>query len=220
VSAVTVDALRHVHRPPQGDDPLTLLLLHGTGATEHDLLPLGELLAPSARLLSPRGRVLERGMPRWFRRHAEGVFDLDDLRARAHELADWVEVAAESYDLDRSRVVAAGFSNGANIAGATLLLRPDTLRAALLFAPMLPFEPEELPDLSAVAVFLSAGRADPICPPEQVERLAGLLTDAGAVVDLRWHGGGHQLTREHAELARDWLARWRDATATQPGGLP
>ena len=215
----TVDALTHVHQPPRDDDPLTLLLLHGTGATERDLLPLADLLAPAARVLSPRGTVSEQGMPRWFRRHAEGVFDLDDLVLRTHELADWVEAAVESHGADPTRVVAAGFSNGANIAGSTLLLRPGTLRAALLFAPMLPLEPEELPDLSHTGVFLSAGTADPICPPAQVERLAELLTDAGASVELDWHPGGHQLDRGQAEAGRAWLDRWRDATATGVGGV-
>lgn len=214
-----IDTLTHVHRPATGDDPLTLLLLHGTGATEHDLLPLAERLAPTARVLSPRGRVLEQGMPRWFRRHAEGVFDLDDLRERTHELADWLDVAAETYEIDTTRVVAAGFSNGANIAAATLLLRPRSLRAALLFAPMLPLEPDRLEDLAHVAVFVSAGRADPICPPEQVERLVRLLTEAGAVVEVRWHEGGHELAREHAEAGRAWLDRWRAGSATDVDGV-
>ena len=220
MSDVSLDALVHVHRPPLDQDPLTLLLLHGTGATEQDLLPLGELLAPTARLISPRGRVLEHGMPRWFRRHAEGVFDLDDLVARTHELADWLETASEAYEADATRLVAAGFSNGANIAGALLLLRPRTLRAAALFAPMLPLEPEELPDLRHVAVFVSAGRRDPICPPEQVERLASLLADAGATVALHWHDGGHEVALEHARAAADWLARWRQVTACDLDGLP
>jgi predicted esterase len=220
VSPTTVDTLVHVHRAPRGEDPLSLLLLHGTGATEHDLLPLAGMLAPTARVLAPRGRVLEHGMPRWFRRHAEGVFDLDDLVERAHELADWLDAAADTYGLDPTRLVAAGFSNGANIAGALLLLRPESLRAALLFAPMLPLEPPVLPDLRHVAVFVSAGRGDPICPPEQVERLAGLLTDAGAAVDVRWHPGGHELAREHAEAGRDWLDRWRGSSATDVDALP
>lgn len=219
MSVTTIDTLAHVHRPPSGDDPLTLLLLHGTGATEHDLLPLADVLAPTARVLSPRGRVLEHGMPRWFRRHAEGVFDTEDLIERTHELADWLEVAAGAYHVDTTRVVAAGFSNGANIAGSTLLLRPRTVRAALLFAPMLPFDPEQLEDLGHVAVFISAGRADPICPPGQVERLAELLTDAGAAVEVRWHDGGHELTPQQAEAGRAWLERWRAGSATDLDGV-
>lgn len=217
MSDVTLDDLVHIHRDPGSREHLTLLLLHGTGATERDLLPLGEVLAPSARLLSPRGRVLENGMPRWFARHAEGVFDLDDLTARAHELADWVGIAAEAYRADPGQIVAAGFSNGANIAGAVLLLRPHVLRAAALFAPMLPLEPSTLPDLADIPVFISAGRRDPICPPEQVERLGQLLTDAGAMVRLSWHDGGHELSLEHARAARAWLEQWRGGA--QPGEM-
>ncbi len=217
--SVPLDTLVHVHRPPTDDDRLTLLLLHGTGADEHDLLPLGDVLAPVARLLSPRGRVAEQGRARWFRRHAEGVFDLEDLHARTHELADWLNTACEEYGADATRLVAAGFSNGANIAGGMLLLRPRALRAAALFAPMLPLEPEALPDLGHTAVFVSAGRRDPICPPEQVERLATLLTDAGASVELRWHDGGHELALDHAHAARDWLDRWRAGSATDLGGV-
>jgi phospholipase/carboxylesterase len=219
VSTVGLDTLVHVHRPATSTHAPTLLLLHGTGADEHDLLPLGELLAAHAQLLSPRGRVSEHGMPRWFARHAEGVFDHADLVTRTHELADWVDVAATEYAVDRSRLVAAGFSNGANIAASMLLLRPGTVRAALLFAPMLPFEPDALPGLDGTGVFISAGRRDPICPPEQAERLAELLTDAGAAVELSWHAGGHQLDREQAERGRVWLERWRDATAVDPDGL-
>lgn len=219
MSSTPLDTFTHVHRPPTGGDRLTLVLLHGTGATEHDLLPLGDVLAPTARILSPRGRVSEHGMPRWFRRHAEGVFDREDLVARTHELADWLDTASESYRADVTRLAAAGFSNGANIAAALLLLRPETLRAAALFAPMLPLEPDELVDLAHAAVHISAGRRDPICPPEQVERLAALLTDAGATVEVRWHDGGHELAPDHAQAARRWLDRWRDVSATNLGGV-
>jgi phospholipase/carboxylesterase len=215
----TLDRYVHVHRPGAGPEAPALLLLHGTGATEHDLLPLAELLAPDAHVLSPRGRVTEGGMPRWFIRHAEGVFDQEDLRARTDELADWIPVAADGYGIDPTRLVAAGFSNGANIAASMLLRRPGTVRAALLFAPMVPFEPDTTPDLSGTAVFISAGRRDTICPPEQAERLAGLLSDAGAAVELAWHDGGHQLDRPQAEQGHAWLTRWRDATATDPDGI-
>jgi phospholipase/carboxylesterase len=211
----------HVHEPPQCDDPLTLLLLHGTGADEHDLLPLGQVLAPTARRVSPRGKVREHGMPRWFRRHAEGVLDTDDLIARSHELADFLPRAAGTYGFDPQAVVAAGFSNGANIAGGLLLLRPEVLRAALLFAPMLPLRrdqlPDGLPDLAATAVFVAAGRRDPICPPEQAEELAGMLADAGAAVELVWHDGGHELTRPVVDRATTWVTELRHATATEAG---
>jgi phospholipase/carboxylesterase len=217
---VTELTFHHVHEPPQDDDPLTLLLLHGTGADEHDLLPLGRFLAPTARKLSPRGQVLERGLPRWFRRHAEGVFDTEDLVARTHELARFLPEAADAYGFALEHLIAAGFSNGANVAASTLLLRPGALRAALLFAPMVPLRAEQLPDgrlpdLSTAAVFLAAGRRDPICPPEEAEELATMLTDAGAAVELVWHDGGHELTRPVAERATAWLTELRHATASE-----
>jgi phospholipase/carboxylesterase len=219
---VTELAFHHVHEPPQDGDPLTLLLLHGTGADEHDLLPLGRFLAPTARKLSPRGKVLEHGMPRWFRRHAEGVFDTEDLIARTHELADLLPAAASTYGFALEQLVAAGFSNGANIAASTLLLRPGALRAALLFAPMVPLRTGQLPDgrlpdLSTTAVFLAAGRRDPICSPEEAEELATMLADAGAAVELVWHEGGHELTRPVAERAAAWLTDLRHATASEVG---
>lgn len=210
------DDLEFVHRfqPASTPDAPTLLLLHGTGGDEHDLVPLGRLLAPEAGLLSPRGPVSENGMPRFFRRLAEGVFDLDDLVARAAELADFVEQAAGRYDLDPTRIIAVGFSNGANIAAAVMLLHPAVLRGGLLFAPMVPIVPDEVPDLSGVGVFIGAGRADPIAPAEQAERLATLLADAGAAVEVAWHPGGHQLDRGQADKGRGWLTKFLAATAT------
>src|SRR5262249_25501268 len=139
-----------IHRfepaPPGGTDA-TLLLLHGTGGNENDLLPVGRAVAPHSALLSPRGRVLAHGMPRFFRRLAEGAFDHEDLVARTHELADFVAEAAKRYGFDAKRVIAAGFSNGANIAGSLMLLRPETLAGAILLRPMVPFEPKTPPDL-------------------------------------------------------------------------
>jgi len=205
-----------VHRFTPGSTGATILLLHGTGGSEDDLLPLGRALAPGAALLSPRGQVLERGMPRFFRRLAEGVFDEDDLRARAGDLAGFVGGAAGEHGFDPSRVVAAGFSNGANIAAAVLLLHPGVLRGAALFAPMVPLTPDPLPDLDGVAVHLSAGRADPIAPPRDAERLATLLTEASAAVDLRWHGGGHELGLPQVRAAADWMAKLLPAIDAGP----
>ncbi len=188
-----------------GADGTTLLLLHGTGGDETDLLGLGRELAPGAALLSPRGKVLERGMPRFFRRLAEGVFDLEDLKARTHELAGFVSHAARIYGFDPSRVVGVGYSNGANIAASLLLLRPGVLAGAVLLHAMVPLVPEELPDLSGVPVFLSAGRADRMVPGEESERLSGLLRDAGADVHLHWEDGGHSLSLSELRAAREWL---------------
>ena len=184
----------------------TLLLLHGTGGDENDLLPLGMMLDSSADLLSPRGKVLENGMPRFFRRLAEGVFDIPDLIARTHELADFVQAASDAYGLDASRITAVGFSNGANIAAALLLLRPGVLKAAVLLHAMVPLVPDTLPDLAGTRVFLGAGRQDDIAPPEDTERLAALLRESGAYVTIHWQPGGHGLTREEAQAAAEWLA--------------
>jgi predicted esterase len=186
-------------RPP-------LLLLHGTGGNEDDLMPLGEALLPGASRLSPRGQVLENGAPRFFRRLAEGVFDLEDLKTRTHQLADFVESAGRTYQLP-SPPIAVGFSNGANIAAALLLLRPGVLRGALLLRPMVPLVPEPLPSLDGVPVAIVAGRTDPIVRPEQSEELADLLRESGARVDLNWVAGGHGLTREDLEIGRRWLDR-------------
>jgi predicted esterase len=183
-----------------------LLLLHGTGGNEQDLLPLAPELLPEAGALSPRGEVLERGMPRFFRRLAEGVFDLDDLRLRTAELADFVTAAAELYHFDPARVIAVGFSNGANIAASLLLLRPGVLRGAALFRAMVPLVPDPLPSLPRTPVLVSSGRADPIVTAAETERLVTLLGDAGAGVTLAWQAAGHQLVQEDMVRARDWLA--------------
>jgi predicted esterase len=205
---------RYIHQfiPGVAGSP-TLLLLHGTGGDETDLLGLGRALDGAAALLSPRGTVLERGMPRFFRRLAEGVFDLDDLTRRTHELADFVADAAARYGFDPRRVIAVGFSNGANIAASMLLLRPETLAATALFRPMVPLTPEALPDLARVPVFIGSGRQDPIVPVAEAERLAALLRRAGAPVTLHWAAGGHGLTQGDLDAAR----RWMD---TITGGMP
>ena len=186
---------------------VTLLLLHGTGGNEDDLIPLGQQLLPGAAILSPRGKVSEHGAPRFFRRLAEGVFDHEDLLLRTHELADFVDQAAGQYGFDRQRLVAVGYSNGANIAASLMLLHPGLLRAAVLFRAMVPFEPEETPDLSGIGVFLAAGRRDTMIPPDNTERLATILQEAGAELDIRWKNVGHPLTYEELEEARDWLSR-------------
>lgn len=208
---MTAAELGFIHRYVPGESPVTLLLLHGTGGDESDLLPLGQSVAPGWPLLSPRGKVSEHGMPRFFRRLAPGVFDTQDLIHRTHELAGFVAQAAHTYGLDPGRVVALGFSNGANIAGALLLLRPETLAGAVLLRPMVPLEPPQLPDLTGRPVLILAGRQDPIVPPAESERLAELLGRAGAAVELHWLDGGHGLGAEDLELTRQWLARHRNS---------
>ena len=198
--------LGFAHRFYPGESDATLLLLHGTGGSEDDLVPLGRELAPGASILSPRGRVSEYGAARFFRRLAEGVFDQEDLVFRTHELADFVEAASREYGLDASRLIAVGYSNGANIAASLMLLHPGLLRAAVLFRAMVPFEPEDPPDFSGMPVFLAAGRGDRMIPPEHTERLAEILREAGADLDLRWRDTGHALTYEEVAEAKDWLS--------------
>jgi phospholipase/carboxylesterase len=190
---------------PQPQAARILLLLHGTGGDENDMIPLGRDLDPMAALLSPRGQVLENGMPRFFRRLAEGVFDEEDLIRRAHELADFVDAAAVRYAFDSKGVVAVGYSNGANIAAAVLLLRPKVLSAAILFRAMVPLVPAVLPNLAQTRVLMSSGRHDPIVPLENAERLAAMLRNAGAEVALRCESAGHALVLGDIEAAREWL---------------
>jgi phospholipase/carboxylesterase len=205
------DQLGFTHRyiPPLGrnDKPgLTLLLLHGTGGNEDDLLPLGRELEPNAGLLSPRGKILEGGrIPRFFRRLAEGVFDIEDLKFRTLELAGFVEKASRIYEFDARKVIAVGYSNGANIAASILLLKPQTLSGAILFRAMVPLVPDNLPDLSDKRIFMSSGLRDPIATRQEAERLSGLLKQAHAVVDLQWQNSGHELIQDDIHAAKQWF---------------
>jgi phospholipase/carboxylesterase len=195
----------HVYEP--GDSPWTLLLLHGTGGDEHDLVGLGRRLAPGAALLSPRGKVLENGMPRFFRRLAVGQLDIPDLLVRTDELAEFVADAAATYELDPQRVVAFGFSNGANIAASILLRHPGLLRAAGLLRAMLPYEPEHPPDLAGTDVLIAAGEGDPYSSPDQVRRLGEILSGGGARVTTNVEpGAGHGLTQNDLQGLAAWFA--------------
>jgi phospholipase/carboxylesterase len=194
------------HAFVRGESDRTLLLLHGTGGNENDLLSIGRDLDPKASLLSPRGKVLENGLPRFFRRLAEGVFDEEDLIRRTHELADFIAEAAEKYSIDHRRIYAVGYSNGANIAASLLLLRPGVLAGAALLRAMVPLIPDALPDLNGTPVLLMSGHHDPIIPTENSRRLAVLLGDAGADVTLRFENAGHQLTQYTLDATRRWIA--------------
>ena len=197
--------LGFTHRFEPGTDPrFTLLALHGTGGDENDLVPLARRLAPDAAVLSPRGRVLENGMPRFFRRLAEGVFDEADLVARTHELARFVENAAARYAFDPSRVIAVGYSNGANIAASLMLLEPGVLAGGVLFRAMPPLTPPSPPDLRNVRALIAAGRHDPYS--RHAEALAKSLRGFGAAIDLRWMEAGHELTPGDLAIAAEWLA--------------
>ena len=202
-----------IHEFVPGASDRTLLLLHGTGGNEHDLIPLGRGLDPNAALLSPRGKILENGMPRFFRRLAEGVFDVEDLKRRTNELADFVAATVRQYRLTADRVVAVGYSNGANIATSMLLLRPEILRAAILFRTMVPLVPDNLPDLSSVRVWIGAGDQDPIIPASETQRLATLFRRGGADVTIRFAHATHGLTNAEVKMARLWLEELKSSGA-------
>src|SRR5262245_20536637 len=207
-------ALSFIHRFEPGTRPSAkpLLVLHGTGGNESDLIPLARMMAPDAPLLSPRGKVLEHGMPRFFRRLDEGVFDEDDVRARAHELADFVEAARKEYGL--AAPVALGYSNGANIAAAVMLLRPESLAGGILLRAMVPLaSPGAAGGLAGKPVLILSGARDPIASPANAGRLKAMLEHAGAQVDHRVLPVGHELSQGDVTLAREWLDKREPAAA-------
>ncbi|WP_129731391.1 MULTISPECIES: alpha/beta hydrolase [Bacillaceae] len=193
----------------QGTDPTkpTLLLLHGTGGNELDLLPLAGRIDDEASVLSIRGNILENGMPRFFRRLAEGVFDEEDLVFRTKELNEFLDEAAKTYGFDRENVVAIGYSNGANIAASLLFHYGNALKGAILHHPMVPRRGIDLPDLSGKAVFIAAGTNDPICSPMESGELQSLLEKAHANVEIHWEDRGHQLTPQEVEAAAIWYQK-------------
>ena len=201
--------LGFVHKfvPASGGSKITLLLLHGTGGNEGDLIQLGHELSPGAALLSPRGKVLENGMPRFFRRLGEGIFDINDLTDQTHNLAVFAKEASKAYGLHLGKVVAVGYSNGANIAGSTLILHPETLAGAVLFRPMVPFVPETMPQLSGKPILILAGFRDSIVPRDETERLAALLKRAGADVTLHLADATHGIGGDEVRLGAEWLAQ-------------
>lgn len=196
--------MKHIFRKGSQSDQPTLLLLHGTGGTEQDLLPIADQINPEANVLSVRGNVLENGMPRFFKRLAEGVFDEEDLIFRTNELNAFLDEASEKYEFDRNRILAIGYSNGANIAASLLFHFNNALTGAILHHPMVPRRGIELPDLSGKHVFIAAGTNDPICPAEESEELKDLLAQAHAKVELHWENKGHQLTMDEVIAAKDW----------------
>lgn len=184
-----------------------LLLLHGTEGDEHDLLPLRDHLSPGAAVLSVRGSVTENGMPRFFRRLREGVFDEDDLRRRADELAAFVENASATYAIPAGSLVAVGFSNGANIASALMLQRPGLVSAAVLLSAMIPYAEPPDADLSGTLIVISNGELDPMIPERMTEQLVHQFRERGAEVVELPHPGGHQLWVPSFPQIRDLIAR-------------
>ncbi|MBP2080005.1 alpha/beta hydrolase [Oceanobacillus polygoni] len=198
--------MKHIFKKGSNPSKPTLLLLHGTGGTEQDLLPLAEIIDKEANVLSVRGNILENGMPRFFRRLAEGVFDEEDLIFRTTELNEFLDEAAVKYEFDRNHIVAIGYSNGANIAASLMFHYKDALNAAILHHPMVPRRGIDLPDLSGKQVFIAAGTNDPICPAQESEDLHSLLESAGANVTLHWENHGHQLTMTEVKAAASWYS--------------
>ena len=196
--------MKHIFNKGQNPTKPTLLLLHGTGGNELDLLPLAGMIDDEANVLSVRGNVLENGMPRFFRRLAEGIFDEEDLIFRTKELNEFLDEAAEKYDFDRDNILAIGYSNGANIAASLLFHYQHALKGAILHHPMVPRKGIDLPDLTGKSVFIAAGTNDPICSPMESTELQSLLEKAKAKVEIHWENRGHQLTREEVEAAATW----------------
>jgi len=204
--------LGFIHRFVPAEDPAsgeTLIVLHGTGGDENDLVGVGLTIAPGAAILSPRGNVSENGARRFFRRLAEGVFDPEEVRSRAEELARFIRAAIAKYDLDASRIFALGYSNGANIASTVMFIDPHLLQRAMLFRPMLVLEPDDRGDLTGSSVLISAGLIDPVVPVDSVERLVGLFESAHTDVTLKWQRAGHNLVPSEVREAADWLALQR-----------
>jgi len=184
----------------------TILLLHGTGGNEESFIPIAEMILPEAAVLSPRGQVLENGMPRFFRRISEGVFDLQDLKLRTRELAEFIEVSAQKYEIETNKIIAIGYSNGANIASSVMFTYPKLISRAVLFHPMIPFVPDTAPDLSGISILITAGTNDQIVDSKETTELHELYEDYGAVVEILWHDMGHNLTQEEIERAKNFLS--------------
>lgn len=196
--------VQHIYKQGSDKEKPTLLLLHGTGGTENDLIPLAKKVDPSASILGVRGNVLEQGMPRFFRRLAEGVFDEEDLIFRTKELNSFIDNMAQKYLFGRENVLAMGYSNGANIAGSLLFHYENSLKGAILLHPMVPKRGVELPNLNQTPVFISAGKNDPICPPEEANELEEILLQANADVYVHWEDGGHRMSDREIEAAKTW----------------
>jgi phospholipase/carboxylesterase len=202
---MSTDSFRHIYRPGTGASPHSLLLLHGTGGNERDLLPLAEEIVPGATLISPRGQVTENGAPRFFRRFAEGILDVEDWHERSQTLADFVVTICAENGISPANVIAVGYSNGANIAQGLLLLRPEVLGAAILFRPM--FVTDDIParDLQGHRTLLLAGDRDPFISPDDPQRIAQQLRRRGADVTGKVIRASHGLVPDDITEARAWL---------------
>lgn len=199
-------SFKHIYRPGTGANPLSLLLLHGTGGDEHDLVPLAEVVAQGAAIISPRGQVSENGAPRFFRRFAEGTLDIEDWRERSEALAEFVAVVSAERGISPNTLFALGYSNGANIAQGLLLLRPNVLSGAVLFRPMFVTDDVPMQDLTGRPVLLLGGNHDPIIPPEDLSLIAQQLEKRGAQVTVKRTHASHGLVQDDVINAQRWLA--------------
>lgn len=197
--------MKHIFKKGKNDKLPTLLLLHGTGGDERDLLPLAEMIAPDASVLSVKGNVDENGMARFFARLREGVFDEKDLLFRTNELNEFIDESAKEYEFDRENVVAIGYSNGANIAASLIYHHEHALKGGILFHPMVPRRGVTLPELSDSPVFIGAGKRDPLIPLAETKELIKNLIDAKSPVTEYWTDGGHELRREEVDAAKEWF---------------
>jgi len=197
--------LTYIHKFLRGKRNTTLLLLHGTGGDEEDMLPLGNAISPESSLLSPRGKVSENGMPRFFKRIREGVFDQEDLKYRSLELSNFVKEAAATYNFNIDSVIVVGYSNGANIATSILLLGYFRFAGAILFRPMTPLIPSKLPNLKGVQVYIAAGKLDQSVPRIDTERLVAMIQSTNAKVTLKWEADGHAISGEEIQDAKNWF---------------
>jgi phospholipase/carboxylesterase len=199
--------MKYIFRKGSSQKLPTLLLLHGTGGTEYDLLPIAQMIAPDSNVLSIQGEVLENGMARFFKRLAEGVFDEEDLLFRTEELNGFIDQAANQHEFERQNVVAIGYSNGANIAGSLLFHCKNALRSAILFHPMVPLRGIVLPELAQIPIFIGAGTNDPISSQQETRELQSLLEGAGSSVEIHWENAGHQLTHQEINAAAQWFKK-------------
>ncbi|MDQ1910817.1 alpha/beta hydrolase [Paenibacillus sp. GD4] len=197
--------MKHIFQKGSDPEAPTLVLFHGTGGTEQDLLPVAQIVSPASSVLSIRGNVLENGMPRFFKRLSEGVFDEEDLLIRTNELHEFLGEAAAAYGLDRTQFVAIGYSNGANIAGSLLFHHQGAWKGAILHHPMVPRRGIEIPKLNGTPIFIGAGTNDPICTPQETEELEQLLRDAGGDITVSWESFGHRLTHSEVNTAAAWF---------------
>jgi len=196
---------RHIHGPGRAGDRRTLLMLHGTGDDEAGFARLAPMIAPDAAVLSVRGNVSEHGMARFFRRHAEGVYDMEDLARRTAELAAFLEAAISHYRLDPDALIGVGYSNGANILASLLFTRPALIPRAVLMHPLIPFDPPAQPALAGRALLVTGGERDPIAPAAATRALADWFAGEGAEVRTLLHPGGHELRPEELAAVREFL---------------